>query len=96
MAKINNLPATAYAKPHKMSGATLKGFGKASSTAEQTLIGANMQDPNNLVASKMTLANAVPRVSMGDPARQDVKTTGLETRGNGAATKGRMARGPMA
>jgi hypothetical protein len=96
MAKINNLPATAYAKPHKMSGATLKGFGKASSTAEQTLIGANMQDPNNIAANKMTNATAVPRVSTGDPARQDVKTAGMETRGNGAATKGRMARGPMA
>lgn len=96
MAKINNLPATSYAKPHKMSGATLKGFGKASSTAEQSLIGANMQDPNNLPANKMTNETATPRVSAGDPARQDVKTAGLETRGNGAATKGRMARGPMA
>jgi hypothetical protein len=96
MAKINNLPATSYAKPHKMSGVTLKGFGKASSTAEQSLIGANMQDPNNIAASKMTKEMATPRVSMGDPARQDVKTTGLETRGNGCATKGRMARGPMA
>jgi hypothetical protein len=96
MAKINNLPATSYAKPHKMSGATLKGFGKASSTAEQSLIGANMQDPNKLAADKMTNKTAVPRVSAGDPARQDVKTTGLETRGNGAATKGITARGPMA
>lgn len=26
----------------------------------------------------------------------DVKTTGIETRGNGAATKGRIARGPLA
>jgi hypothetical protein len=26
----------------------------------------------------------------------EVKTTGIETRGNGAATKGRIARGPMA
>ena len=25
-----------------------------------------------------------------------IKTTGIETRGNGAATKGRIARGPMA
>jgi hypothetical protein len=36
------------------------------------------------------------RVSMGNPARDNVKTTGIETRGNGAATKGRIARGPMA
>jgi len=26
----------------------------------------------------------------------DVESTGIETRGNGAATKGRIARGPMA
>ena len=26
----------------------------------------------------------------------EAKTTGIETRGNGAATKGRIARGPMA
>ena len=26
----------------------------------------------------------------------DIKTAGMETRGNGAATKGRIARGPMA
>ena len=27
---------------------------------------------------------------------KEIKTSGIETRGNGAATKGRMARGPMA
>jgi hypothetical protein len=27
---------------------------------------------------------------------KSVKTSGIETRGNGAATKGRIARGPMA
>ena len=26
----------------------------------------------------------------------EIKTSGIETRGNGAATKGRIARGPMA
>jgi len=36
------------------------------------------------------------RVSMGDPARDDVKTTGIKMRGAGAATKGTMCRGPMA
>ncbi len=96
MAKINNLPATAYAKPHKMSGATLKGFGKGSTTSEQTLIGANMSDPNKMISGKISFDTATPRVSLGDPARQDVKTTGMETRGNGAATTGRTARGPMA
>jgi hypothetical protein len=33
-------------------------------------------------------------VSIGH--NNEVKTTGIETRGNGAATKGRIARGPMA
>ena len=28
--------------------------------------------------------------------KKNVKTTGVETRGNGAATKGTKARGPMA
>lgn len=53
-------------------------------------------DPNTLSANKMTNSTAVPRVSMGDPGRDNVKTTGIVTRGNGAATKGRIARGPMA
>ena len=35
------------------------------------------------------------RVSTGDPARDDVKTSGIKIRGTGAATKGTMARGPM-
>jgi len=38
----------------------------------------------------------VQRVSAGDPGRNDVKTTGIKVRGTGAATKGLMARGPMA
>jgi hypothetical protein len=36
------------------------------------------------------------RVSAGNPARDDVKKTGIKIRGTGAATKGVMARGPMA
>jgi hypothetical protein len=39
---------------------------------------------------------AVQRVSAGDPGREDTKTTGIKIRGTGAATKGVMARGPMA
>jgi hypothetical protein len=38
----------------------------------------------------------VQRVSAGDPGREDTKTTGIKIRGTGAATKGVMARGPMA
>ena len=36
------------------------------------------------------------RVSMGNPARDDVKTSGIKMRGAGCATKGVMSRGPMA
>jgi hypothetical protein len=37
-------------------------------------------------------------ISIGNISKnvgKDVKTSGIETRGNGAATKGRIARGPM-
>ena len=39
--------------------------------------------------------NPVRRVSLGDITREP-KSTGIVTRGNGAATKGITARGPMA
>lgn len=55
-----------------------------------------LKDPNTLGSNEMTFDTAVPRVSMSDPARDDIKRDGVETRGNGAATKGRIARGPMA
>lgn len=79
MAKINNKPASAYAKPHGVA-------------AKKVVV----KDPNNIPADKMTGETATPRVSAGNPARDDVKRDGIETRGNGAATKGRIARGPMA
>ena len=56
----------------------------------------NLKDPNTLASKDMDTRTAVPRVSMGDPNRDSTKTQGVETRGNGAATKGRIARGPMA
>ena len=79
MAKINNLPAAAYAKPHGPNAKATK-----------------MTDPNTLSADQMTLKTARPRVSAGNPAREDVKTSGIKIRGTGAATKGLYARGPMA
>lgn len=39
--------------------------------------------------------NPLPTGNNGYPAK-DVKTSGVQTRGNGAATKGKTARGPMA
>ena len=78
--------ASKYAQPHTMSG------GKIS--AQQAVSGA--VDPNTLSAKQMGCNTPAPRVSTGDPGRNDVKTTGIKMRGAGAATKGTMSRGPMA
>ena len=75
--------ASVYAKPHTMSG--------KSGTGAKV-----MQDPNTLAANKMTRYTATPRVSDGDPGANNVKTSGIKIRGTGAATRGVMARGPMA
>lgn len=47
---------------------------------------------------KVKVMPATPTVYKVDCCNQpiDVKTSGVKTRGNGAATKGTMARGPMA
>lgn len=80
MATKNNKPASAYAKPH---GANAKAT--------------RFQDPNSLAANKQRPGGTPSqRVSGGDPAADDVKTTGIKIRGTGAATKGLYARGPMA
>lgn len=89
MAKINNKPAAAYAKPHTMSGKEV-----SVASAEKQMYGG--RDPNSMSAREVTPSTARMRVSAGDPARQDVKTSGIKIRGTGAATKGVMARGPMA
>lgn len=52
-------------------------------------------DPNQLAANKQTTRTQAPRVSGGDPAAEHVKTSGIKMRGTGAATKGKMSRGPM-
>jgi hypothetical protein len=44
---------------------------------------------------KQPQPNNLPLGKNGYPEK-DVKTSGIVTRGNGAATKGRTARGPMA
>jgi hypothetical protein len=75
---VNNKPASAYAKPHTMSGKTvgIDDYGKRPSMPRKK--------------------NWTPLdgVSMG--SNDDVKTSGIKIRGTGAATKGVMARGPMA
>jgi len=89
MAKINNLPASAYAKPHTMSGKAVNVM-----SAEKQMYGG--RDPNSMSASEVKPSSPRMRVSAGNPAREDVKTSGIKIRGTGAATKGVMARGPMA
>ena len=80
MAK-NNKPASAYAKPHTMSG-------KAVTVEEQPGSGPVR---NNSDTVDMSVGNIDK--SRGEHA---VKTSGIKIRGTGAATKGVMARGPMA
>jgi hypothetical protein len=79
MATKNNKPASAYAKPHTMSGGKVA-LGNGT-TAEPTA--ANKVD--------MTVGN-INR----DGYDPKAKTSGIKVRGTGAATKGLMARGPMA
>ena len=75
--------AAVYAEPHTMSGK------KVGMKAPKK------QDPNTMAAKDMKPCGPAMRVSAGDPAREDVKTSGIKTRGNGCATKGVTARGPM-
>lgn len=81
MAKINNLPAAAYAKPHTMSG-------KAVNLEENPGKGANRSKLDSMDVS-------IGRISKS-AGSETTKTSGIVTRGNGAATKGITARGPMA
>jgi hypothetical protein len=78
--------AATYAVPHDMSGKTVS----------INSAGKYQTDPNSMSAIEST-PGGMParRVSMGNPARDDVKTTGIKIRGTGAATKGVMARGKM-
>lgn len=87
MAKVNNLPAEKYASPHTMAGKAVSG---------QKAIHYKT-DPNSMSAVEST-PGGMParRVSGGNPDRDGVKSSGLVTRGNGCATKGRTARGPLA
>ena len=55
----------------------------------------NQKDPNLLSAEKTSPRTGAKRVSLGDPAADDVKKDGIKQRGAGAATKGFTSRGPM-
>ena len=74
-------PASTYAKPHTMSG-------KAVRVEENPGKGKNQSD---IATLDMSVGNIDK--SKGE---YPVKKTGIKIRGTGAATKGVMARGPMA
>ena len=74
-------PASVYAEPHTMDGKKMK-------------ISSNPgKEPNKSKLDSLDVSLGGLRKSAGD---EQVKTTGIQTRGNGCATKGTMARGPMA
>ena len=76
--------AAVYAAPHDMKG---------------KLVGMDIgykTDPNSMSAVESTPGMPARRVSMGNPASDQVNKNGeTKIRGTGAATKGVMARGPM-
>jgi hypothetical protein len=76
--------AKVYAEPHTMDGKPMK-----SSTAK-------LVDPNSVSSDSTTVSMPAKRVSMGNPAADNIKTNGIKQRGSGCATKGFTSRGPMA
>jgi len=82
--------AKVYAEPHTMKGKTMN-------AKDAMMAVSRPPDPNSLAANKMKPGGQpAARVSAGDPAADNIKTSGIKIRGTGAATKGTMARGPMA
>jgi len=73
--------ASVYAPPHTMDGKPMK----ASSTPGK--------EPSSSKLDTMDVSIGNISKSAGD---EQVKTTGIKVRGTGCATKGLMARGPMA
>ena len=73
--------AAVYAQPHTMSG---KAVGISSTPGAM---------PNRSKADTVNMSIGAISKAAGD---EKIKTDGIVTRGNGAATKGITARGPMA
>ena len=73
--------AKVYAKPHTMTGKAVK----ASTNPGK--------EPNRSKLDTLDMSVGAFSKSAGD---EPTKTTGIKIRGTGAATKGVMARGPMA
>ena len=80
--------ADVYAQPHTMKGTALSAKDAMQSVSRKP-------DPTRQVAGDFKPGKPAARVSLGDPDRDDVKTSGIKMRGTGAATKGVMSRGPM-
>ena len=76
----DNLPASAYAKPHTMTG-------KSVTVSNNPGSGEDMSDGKN---RRMSVGN------VSTSMKNEVKTSGIQVRGGKAQTKGKMARGPMA
>ena len=73
-------PASVYAEPHTMDGKTM-------TTAKNSVV----KPGNSVDAIKMSVGDQVFKSQ-----KDEVKTSGIKQRGNGAATKGYTSRGPMA
>ena len=73
-------PASVYAEPHTMSGKKVTVAGAIKDTS-----GAKVMDGLDISVGSISK-------NLGKPT----KTDGIKIRGTGAATKGVMARGPMA
>jgi hypothetical protein len=73
--------AKVYAKPHTMTGKTVSASANPG------------KEPNRSKLDTLDVSVGAESKSAGD---EKVKTSGIKVRGTGAATKGLMARGPMA
>ena len=74
-------PASVYAKPHTMSGKEVKMSNNPG------------KEPNRSKLDTYDMSVGAVSKSAGN---EPTKTSGIKIRGTGAATKGVMARGPMA
>ena len=74
-------PASVYAEPHTMDGKRMK------------IPAVPCKEPNTSKLDSLDISLGGLSKSAGD---EGIKTTGIQTRGNGCATKGTMSRGPMA
>jgi hypothetical protein len=72
--------ASVYAEPHTMNGTAMK-------------VTSNGKEPSSSKLDTLDVSVGAISKSAGN---EPIKTTGIKIRGTGAATKGVMARGPMA